>query len=204
MDWHEISGIEHPTLPGMFRIRAGCDNSFAAKGDLGGWVNWTCSVMSDSWVSKDSLVTRSGVVSRGSLVTGKSTILGMVSRSVVKSSAIGGMTSVISSKITNSEIDRAHVELANLDYAKITGPYQYLRLAGLPSGKVELYRTKKSYHFSIGCWSGSIQDLRDLMEDPRNRWPSDPSEEGKEQRRPGLLALADLAEAHMRGFKWHE
>lgn len=64
-----------------------------------------------------------------------------------------------------------------------------------PSGRVNLVPTPNEWELTVGCWRGSIEDLRALA-DGDDDWPEARGEE-REARRPVLRALADLCEAHV-------
>ena len=66
--------------------------------------------------------------------------------------------------------------------------------ATTPSGPATLTPTPNGWHLSIGCWDGTIQDLRDLITGDAP-WPAAAGTE-RARRRPILTALADMCDAH--------
>ena len=52
----------------------------------------------------------------------------------------------------------------------------------------------------LGCWTGTISDLRTLA--VSDSWPSRSDADYRDRWRPSLLALADLCEAHLAA--WNE
>lgn len=71
-----------------------------------------------------------------------------------------------------------------------------LRVDGLPSGQVTLKPTPYGWFLRVGCWGdGTVADLRTLI--AGEDWPGASTAEERDRRRPGLLALADLCDAHI-------
>ena len=83
---------------------------------------------------------------------------------------------------------------ADLRGANLYGANMLLRLDGLPSGQATLVPTWKGWHLTVGCWSGTVQDLRDLI--AGTDWPEAKGGE-QDRRRPGLTLLADLCDDHI-------
>ena len=70
-----------------------------------------------------------------------------------------------------------------------------LTVDGLPSGRVALIPTCDGWDLNVGCWSGSVSDLEELIA-TNEGWPEASGEEC-DRRRPGLQALIALCRAHM-------
>lgn len=70
-----------------------------------------------------------------------------------------------------------------------------LTVDGLPSGRVSLIPTCDGWDLNVGCWSGSVSDLEELIA-TNEGWPEASGEEC-DRRRPGLQALIALCRAHM-------
>ena len=66
---------------------------------------------------------------------------------------------------------------------------------GLPSGQALLVPTPGGWVFRVGCWVGTVEDLRILIA-ADDGWPEATGDEVA-RRRPILTALCDLADAHM-------
>lgn len=81
--------------------------------------------------------------------------------------------------------------LADLRGADLWGGF---RLDGLPSGQVTMVPTPDGWHLRVGCWTGTVEALRTLAHSD-NGWPQAVGDEIT-RRRPGLLALCDLLDAH--------
>lgn len=68
-----------------------------------------------------------------------------------------------------------------------------LTVAGLPSGNATLTPTRDGSHLlRVGCWSGTVSDLRTLIATD-DGWPEATGDEVA-RRRPGLTGLADLCD----------
>ena len=83
---------------------------------------------------------------------------------------------------------------ANLYLADLRGA-DLLRLDGLPSGQATLVPTWKGWVLTVGCWSGTVQGLRDLIDG--TDWPEADTATERDRRRPGLSLLADLCDDHI-------
>ena len=59
-------------------------------------------------------------------------------------------------------------------------------------------RLGRDGQISIGCWSGTVADLRTLA--ASDRWPSGANEGRRDQFRPRLLAFADLCDAQIESW----
>ena len=71
---------------------------------------------------------------------------------------------------------------------------EILYVTGLPSGIVTMFPTTDGWTLTIGCWSGTVDELEAMI--AGDDWPES---EGDEQvlRRPGLEALVTLCRAHV-------
>ena len=108
------------------------------------------------------------------------------------------------SNLTGADLHGAHLRGANLRGANLyrsnlTGAcWGGLWIDGLPSGQVTFKPTPDGWHLHVGCWghpkSGTTADLRALV--AGEDWPGARTLEERDHRRPGLLALADLCDAH--------
>ena len=89
----------------------------------------------------------------------------------------------------------ANLDCADLTGANLTGAYlPGLALQGLPSGVLVFTPTPGGWFITIGCWDGTLAELRELIAGDDD-WPE---ARGKEiaARRPMLEAAADLCEAY--------
>ncbi len=90
----------------------------------------------------------------------------------------------------------ANLRDANLRGADLWGAHWMgLQITGLPSGQIVLTPTPDGWELRVGCWVGTIDDLRTLIVQDHG-WPE---AEGKEieRRRPGLQAVLNLIDAHI-------
>ena len=108
--------------------------------------------------------------------------------------------------LRGADLSRANLRGADLYDADLRGAdlrdanlsraiWQGLRVDGLPSHPVTLVPTPAGWHLTVGCWDGTIDQLRDLIATDED-WPeADGDEIGR--RRPTLQALIVLLEAHI-------
>ena len=73
-------------------------------------------------------------------------------------------------------------------------PYGPLLSMSTPSGWVTLTPVGNDWTLTIGCWTGTVEALRELI--AGEDWP-DADEHERLRRRPILSALADLCDAHI-------
>lgn len=84
----------------------------------------------------------------------------------------------------------AHMFSANLAGAYLTG----LVLEGLPSGTLTFIPTLMGWSLKIGCWDGTVAELREMIA-KNTGWPEAEGEEVA-VRRPMLEAAANLCDAY--------
>ena len=85
----------------------------------------------------------------------------------------------------------ANLRGADLSGADLWGGFQH---NGLPSGQAVGFPTVDGWVLRVGCWKGSTDELRELV--AGEDWPSSADAVERDRRRPGLLLLADLFDAH--------
>ena len=72
-----------------------------------------------------------------------------------------------------------------------------LTMIGLPSGNAALIPTADGWNLRVGCWSGTVEELRTIARsDDPDDWP-EATEDDIPERRPSLLILADLCDDHI-------
>lgn len=71
---------------------------------------------------------------------------------------------------------------------------EILHVTGLPSGVVTMFPTTDGWTLTIGCWSGTVDELETMIQG--DDWPESRGEE-QALRRPGLEALVALCRAHV-------
>ena len=93
--------------------------------------------------------------------------------------------------LTGANLSGADLRGANLGEAHWNG----LQITGLPSGQLILSPTPDGWELHVGCWTGTIDDLRTLVAQDEG-WPEAEGEEIA-LRRPGLQAALALIDAHV-------
>lgn len=90
-----------------------------------------------------------------------------------------------------ADLQGADLQGANLRCAYLWGG---LQVSGLPSGQAILVPTSDGWRLRVGCWTGTVASLREMVARD-DGWPE---ARGKEvaRRRPSLEALIALCEAH--------
>ena len=96
--------------------------------------------------------------------------------------------------LTRASLGGVNLTGANLSDANLTGQDSVLLPLALPSGVGCAVATPVGWSIRIGCWTGSLTDLSDLIED-RAVWPEATGPE-RERRRPSLIAAHALVTAH--------
>ncbi len=101
-----------------------------------------------------------------------------------------------------ANLDGANLDGANLRGANLRGANLYganlrgagiLHIDGLPSGTATLIPEPDGWALQIGCWRGTITELREMIACD-DGWPEAVGAQIAE-RRPMLAALADMADA---------
>ena len=102
-------------------------------------------------------------------------------------------------------IDMTAVDLTDVDtWRAYTGsdrvidPASERLILGHVSSEDHPGRLGRDGQISIGCWSGTVADLRVLA--ASDRWPSGANEGRRDQFRPRLLAFADLCDAQIEAW----
>lgn len=108
------------------------------------------------------------------------------------------------SNLRSSILTRANLSYADLSSAILTNAILYhanltgvkmcgLFLKGLPSGRLSFIPTPEGWHLAIGCWEGTVDELRVMIAEDHG-WPEARGEEIA-MRRPVLKAMAATCEA---------
>ena len=102
-------------------------------------------------------------------------------------------------------IDMTAIDLTDVgtwrDYTgadRAINPEQDQMILGHVSSEDHPGRLGRDGQISIGCWSGTVADLRALA--ASDRWPSGANEDRRDQFRPRLLAFADLCDAQIESW----
>ena len=94
----------------------------------------------------------------------------------------------------SANLGSANLGSANLGSANLVGT-TCLSVTGLPSGHAILAPLPEGWRLTIGCWSGTVAELRELIaSDDDDDWPDAEGDQIAE-RRPMLAALADMCDA---------
>ena len=101
--------------------------------------------------------------------------------------------------LSDANLSRANLRWANLYNMAIGSAARsggILEISGLPSGIVFVTPTPEGWQVTVGCWTGTLNDLRELIAKD-DGWPE---ARGKRiaERRPGLELAIRLAEDHIR------
>lgn len=83
---------------------------------------------------------------------------------------------------------------ADLSAANLCGNSEILQITGMPSGQLILAPTCDGWQLRVGCWTGTLDELRALISQDGG-WPEAEGEEIT-RRRPILEAALTLCEAH--------
>lgn len=95
--------------------------------------------------------------------------------------------------LRRADLRGADLREANLRGADVWGATPVRSVTGLPSGHAILVPTCDGWWLRVGCWTGTIDGLRDLIAKD-DGWPEAKGEQIT-ARRPMLTALADTCEA---------
>lgn len=88
----------------------------------------------------------------------------------------------------------AYLAGANLYRARLIG----LFLDGLPSGNLIFLPTTDGWHLTIGCWSGTTTELREMIAGDEG-WPEAEGEDISVLR-PALMAAADMCDTYAASY----
>ena len=97
--------------------------------------------------------------------------------------------------LSGADLSGADLSGADLRWADLRG---LLTVTGLPSGDLMLVPAVDGWWIQVGCWSGTPSELVEMVSQDDD-WPEARGGEVV-RRRPGLLAAAALAEAHIAAF----
>ena len=108
------------------------------------------------------------------------------------SSADLSFADLSSADLRSADLRSADLRSANLRSADLRST-SCLSVTGLPSGHAILAPLPTGWRLTVGCWSGTITELRELITRDEG-WPE---AEGDQiiARRPMLAALADMCDA---------
>ena len=128
---------------------------------------------------------------------------------VAEARAEGRRADLSDANLSYADLSGANLSYANLTHANLTHANLYnmtigsaarsggiLEISGLPSGIVFVMPTPEGWQVTVGCWTGTLNDLRELIAKD-DGWPEARGEEIVE-RRPGLELAIHLAEDHIR------
>ena len=101
-------------------------------------------------------------------------------------------TNLTGADLTGADLTRAY--LTGADLTGVQGGVLAIP-CGIPSGAVILVPTPDGWTLRVGCWTGTVTDLRTRIATDDD-WPEATGNEVP-RRRPILTALCDLADAHI-------
>ena len=97
-----------------------------------------------------------------------------------------------SADLRSANLGSANLRFADLRSANLVGT-TCLSVTGLPSGHAILAPLPDGWRLTVGCWNGTVVELRELIAREED-WPEATGDE-IERRRPMLSALADMCDA---------
>lgn len=98
--------------------------------------------------------------------------------------------------LRDARLNSANLLCANLDGAALQNNNAgILTVDGVHPYRAELVPTPKGWGLTIGCWNGTIDELRELIAQDRG-WPEATGEDIT-NRRPVLETIADLCDLHI-------
>lgn len=104
-------------------------------------------------------------------------------------------TNMYGAELTGADLRRAYMHDTNLTSADLSSTKMCgLFIDGLPSGRLIFNPTPEGWHLYIGCWEGTIQELRAMIAGD-DGWPEARGEEIT-VRRPMLETMAAACEAY--------
>ena len=106
--------------------------------------------------------------------------------------AVAAESSLYGANLRGADLRGANLRGANLREADLHGA-GILHIDGLPSGSATLIPDPDGWVLQIGCWRGTITELREMIARD-DGWPEAVGAQIVE-RRPMLAALADMADA---------
>ena len=96
--------------------------------------------------------------------------------------------------LSGADLSGADLSGADLYRANLSGANLILSVTGLPSGHAILTPTPQGWALRVGCWTGTIGGLREMIAKDTG-WPEATGDEIL-KRRPGLELLAALCDDH--------
>ena len=97
------------------------------------------------------------------------------------------------SDLRGSDLSCSNLSGSNLSYSNLSYSDTCLSVTGMPSGHAILAPLPEGWRLAIGCWSGTVTELRELI-GRDDDWPEATGEQIV-VRRPILTALADMCDA---------
>lgn len=194
--------LEIPGGRTLHRIRAtrAIPRHGVQKGDLGGWVESEINLSQngDAWVSSNARVSGHSRVSGDSLVFDNSQVYG--NTKIYGSARVSGNSLVLgnSQVYGNARVSgntRINGDAGVADNALIYNDTKILTATIYTTQRLHAtacYQIDGSWRVRVGCWYGSIPELRALAES--DNWVETPPED-VEEARPELLAFVALCEA---------
>ncbi|WP_455951387.1 pentapeptide repeat-containing protein [Arcanobacterium haemolyticum] len=100
--------------------------------------------------------------------------------------------------LTFADLCYANLDSANLCGANLSLVYYILQISNFYKYQAIFKPTPDGWKITIGCWTGSIEELRTLA-DKDDGWPESTGKKIIENR-PRLHLIADMCEMHMARF----
>lgn len=93
-----------------------------------------------------------------------------------------------------ADLRGANLRRANLRGANLANQHHIFQMRGIESGEAIYYPTPEGWHLYVGCWGGTLDDLRQLIS-TNEGWPEAKGAEC-DDRRIDLEMLILLCERH--------
>lgn len=120
-------------------------------------------------------------------------------------------TNMTGTDLTDANLRHTNMRCVNMRDADMTGATLYrtnmtdvdmcgLLLNGLPSGELAFIPTANGWYLTIGCWTGTTDELREMIAEDDD-WPEAMGREVA-RRRPMLAGAADMCDAFAAVNSW--
>lgn len=198
MSHFELTDNRHPEFPNLRQIRATqpIQRWGVSTGTWGGYVEREDNLRGEAWITEGSIIQDYSVVGGRALVRGGSIIRGgayVVGDAIIYNSTLEDEAHVSDDVFVSNSTIRGAAVKGNLrveNGSEISGDDTYLRgygtLVGAQIGEsshllevlnigsegvvASIYRTAKGHTLSVGCWTGTLDDLMDEVDDRSHGW----------------------------------
>ena len=177
---YELTDVRYSGNPNLRRIRALRDipRFVVEAGDLGGWIESpkNLSQSGDAWVFGHARGFGHARVSGDARVFDSARVFG--------GARVSG-----DARVSGNARVSGDAQVYDSGHTLLAGPMSS------DGHHATLVRTTNGHQIAIGCWTGTVANLRDLA--TSDRWPSGCDADTRDKYRPRLFAFADLCDAQM-------